>query len=108
MRCKLLPASLSLSPSPSLSGSTTQTKCHTQSACILAFVNFRAEEDEVQDAGEWETYGEEEKEAQGEAEVKQWRHRLHKPLLLTFLSFYLKCFLRKLRIEFKLNLPRLR
>lgn len=83
MRCKLLPASLSLSPS--LSGSTTQTKCHTQSACILEFVNFRAQEDEaeeVQEKGEGEE--EAEKETEGEAEVKQWRHRLHKPLLLTF------------------------
>lgn len=89
MRCKLLPASLSLSPLPSLSGSTTQTKCHTQSACILAFVNFRAQDDEaeeVQEEGDGEGKGKEEaeKETEGEAEVKQWRHRLHKPLLLTF------------------------
>lgn len=27
-------------------GPTTQTKCHTQSACILAFVNFPAEDEE--------------------------------------------------------------
>lgn len=83
MRCKLLPAS----PSLSLSGSTTQTKCHTQSACILAFVNFRAEDDEeeeVHEEGEEEGEEEAEKETEGEAEVKQWRHRLHKPLLLTF------------------------